>query len=74
MYFVHFLNKKLYMDTTRCLFCLLKLLLKSAFKIFMYFAVIIFISQKGEFYSDFQTWKTIYTVEGSLSVFLLRQC
>lgn len=34
MYFVHFLNKKLYMDTTRCLLCLVKLLLKSTFEIF----------------------------------------
>ena len=37
MYFVHFLNKKLYMDTTRCLLCLVKLLLKSTFEIFTYF-------------------------------------
>ena len=37
MYFVHFLNKKLYMDTTRCLLCLVKLLLMSAFEIFTYF-------------------------------------
>lgn len=70
MYFVHFLNKKLYMDTTRCLFCLLKLLLKSTFKMFMYFAVVIFFSQKGEFYSGFQRWKMMHTVEGSFGVFL----
>lgn len=36
---------------------------------FMYFAVIIFFSQKGEFYSGFQRWKTMHTVEGSFGVF-----
>lgn len=46
MYFVHFLNKKLYMDTTRCLSFLLKLLLESTFKMVMYFAVVTFFSSK----------------------------
>lgn len=69
MYFVHFLNKKLYMDTTRCL-----LFAKTTFEISFQNIYVLrshhIFSQKGEFYSDFQTWKTIYTVEGSLSVFL----
>lgn len=70
MYFVHFLNKKLYMDTTRCLLCWLKLLFKSTFKIFPYFALVLLFSQKGEFYSGFQRPKMIHTVEEPLSVLL----
>lgn len=37
MYFVHFLNKKLYMDTTSYFLCLVKLVLKSTFEIPTYF-------------------------------------
>lgn len=60
------------MDTTRCLLRLLKLLLKSTFKMFTYFilAFVVFFPQKGEFYSGFQRWKMLPTVEKPFDVFL----